>query len=210
MVKKIRSKESKVVFSKVGEISDLVVQGIGDTSFKSDDKSIGGNLILLGNKNSKDVVPLYWKSKSIQQVCHSAKDAETRNLVKLVDDSKYLANQIEQLLFGREDGNIEVKLYTDSLPTLESIASTKQVERKLLRNSIADLKSKLEDRSIKSYSWLDTKDMIADILTKESKDDEDILDVVQENRFRMGNSEDNFVTFQNGEIRLTNNTIKKK
>ena len=147
-IKRVKSKESKVSFSSVGPKEDLVVYGLSDASFKADDKSIGGSIIMLGNTSNNSAVPLYWKSKTIAQVCHSAKDAETRSLVKLVDDSKYMAQQLEQLCYGSVNGRIPVKLFTDSRPTLESIASTRQVEKKFLRNSIADLKSKLEDGSI--------------------------------------------------------------
>ena len=183
---------------------------MGDASYKNDEKSVGGIFVMLGNKFTKYVLPLYWKSKTIPQVCHSAKDAETRNVLKLVDDSKHLALQIEQLLYDSVENRIPVRLYTDSKPTLESIASTKQVERKLLRNSIADLKSKLEDGSIHSYSWLESQDMLADILTKEGLNSQDILDVLHENTFKNAGREDNFVSFENGEIKLSNNKVKAK
>ena len=166
-------------------------------------------MVLLGKVNSHDAVPLFWKSKTIPQVCHSAKDAETRNVMKLVDDSKYLADRLEELLFGETPSNkIPVKLYTDSKPTLESIASTKQVERKLLRNCVSDLKTKLEDNSVQSYSWLESKHMVADLLTKECVNSEDILDILHENIFRHALNEDNLVSYANGEIRMTNNKIK--
>ena len=69
---------------------------------------------------------------------------------------------------------------------------------------------KLEDGSVHSYSWLDTNDMIADLLTKETKEDEDILDIVQENKFRKAKSEDNLVVFQKVEIKMMNHSVKKK
>ncbi|XP_064085415.1 uncharacterized protein LOC135200740 [Macrobrachium nipponense] len=181
IVKKIKSRESKIKFGKIGKKEDLKIYGLGDASYRCDSKSIGGNLILMGNKKTDIVAPIYWKTKTIKQVCHSAKDAETRNLTKLVDDSVYLAKSVEQLMFGEKGGKIPVKLFTDSRPTLESIASSKQVERKLLRNAVADLKEKLIHKEVESYSWLNTKDMIADILTKENKESDDMVDVLYDN-----------------------------
>ena len=90
VVKRIKNKENKVVFTKVGKKEDFIIHGLGDASYKCDEKSIGGNLVLLGNMNNNDAVPLLWKTKTITQVCHSAKDAETRNVTKLVDDMIYL------------------------------------------------------------------------------------------------------------------------
>ena len=64
---------------------------------------------------------------------------------------------------------------------LESIASSRQVERKTLRPTILDLKERLVDRDIQSYSWLPTQDMLADVLTKEMKIPQALEDVILKN-----------------------------
>ena len=87
--------------------------------------------------------PLMWKSKQMDRVCHSSKDAETLALSKLLDEVAYLARQIEMLLFGDFKQRIPVRVMTDSEPTLESIASTKQIERKGLRMTVQEMKEKL-------------------------------------------------------------------
>ena len=124
--------------------------GLGDASYKSDDKAIGGEIVLLGSKNSNIAVPIFWKSKVIRQVCHSAKDSETRVLIKLVDTARFMTDQIEELLFGSREKKVQIKLYTNSIPTLESIASTKQVEQRLLQNCYTELKDRLERGEIES------------------------------------------------------------
>ena len=78
-------------------------------------KAIGGNIVLLRNKRNKKVLPLFWKSTSIQNVCHSSKEAETRNMVKLLDETLYQANIIEQVLHNKRE-KMEVKLFTDNKP----------------------------------------------------------------------------------------------
>ena len=100
-------------------------------------------------------------------MCYSSKGAEIMNISKMMDDAIYAARQIETLYYGDYKKRIKVRLFTDSEPTLESIASSRQVERKTLRPTIVDLKERLVDRDIHSYSWLPTKDMLADVLTKE-------------------------------------------
>ena len=152
IVKKVNIRQSKIKFSKVGRKEDLIIHAVGDASYKSDGPSIGGCLIMLGNKNSDRASPLYWKSKQIQKVCHSAKEAETRNVMTLVDTSVYLAEQLATLLFGDVRYKIPLRVYTDSKPLLDSIASTKQVEQRLLRNKMADLKQKLLDKSVTAFS----------------------------------------------------------
>ena len=65
--------------------------GIGDASFKSDDKAIGGVMLFLSNSKMTKASPIYWKSKQIERVCHSSKDAETLNMSRMVDDATYAA-----------------------------------------------------------------------------------------------------------------------
>ena len=200
VVKRVHARQSKVVFGKIGCRDELVIQAVGDASYKCDSPSVGGSLIMLGNKHSTKVNPLYWKSKQIQNVCHSAKDAETRNIMKLMDTAVYLSQQLSVLLFGDSGFRIPVQIYTDSKPLLDSIASTKQVEQRLLRNTITDLKKKLEEKLVSQYSWVETKSMTADVFTKEGGDIGNILEVVRENIFRKANSLQNVVRFKDGEM----------
>ena len=63
---------------------------------------------------------------------------------------------------------VKVRLFlTDSEATLESITSSKQIERKTLRLTIVNLKERLVDREMYSYSWLPKQSMWADMMTKE-------------------------------------------
>ena len=62
---------------------------------------------------------------------------------------------------------MNVRIITDSEPTLESIASTKQIERKALRMVVQEMKDKLRDGDINSYQWVSTRNIWADGLTKE-------------------------------------------
>ena len=53
------------------------------------------------------------------------------------------------LLYGDVKGRIPVKLFTDSEPTLESIASSRQMEMKQLRMTIKELKEKCLEGDIR-------------------------------------------------------------
>merc|ERR1712112_484379 len=105
-------------------------------------------MIVLANENMTKASPLMWKAKQIDRVCHSSKDAEI-------------------LLYGDYRKRMNVRILTDSEPTLKSIASTKQVERKALRMVVQEMKDKLRDGDINSYQWVSTKNIWADRLTKE-------------------------------------------
>ena len=97
-----------------------------------------------------------------------------------------------------------MRLFTDSEPTLESIASSKQVERKTLRPTIVDLKERLVDRDIHSYSWLPTQDMLADVLTKEMRLPQALENIFLKNEFSLPQPLVNEVKAIGTEIRMTN------
>ena len=167
--------------------------GIGDDSKKSEGHPVGGNLVLMANRQDSSVNVLHWKTKKISRVCHSAKEAETKNIVMLVEDSLYLARQISQIYTGEKGGQIPVRLMTDSKPLLLSIASTSQVESKSARVCIEDFKERLLYREVLDFSWLPTNLMIADILTKRRKDHLNMNKLLLENVFEEANNDDNMV-----------------
>ena len=72
---------------------------IVDASYNSDEKSIGGMLIMMEDDKMTKASPIMWKSKQIERVCHSSKDAETLSMSKLLDEVVYIARQLEILLF---------------------------------------------------------------------------------------------------------------
>ena len=69
---------------------------------------------------------------------------------KLLDEVTYIVRQLEILLFGDYRKRLPVRIMTDSEPTLESIASTKQIERKGLQMTVQEMNEKLMEGEIKS------------------------------------------------------------
>ena len=47
VLKKVKERKSKIKFSKIAPKDDLLIVGIGDTSFKTDKKTVGGVLLFL-------------------------------------------------------------------------------------------------------------------------------------------------------------------
>ena len=99
---------------------------------------------------------------------------------------------------------IPVYLFTDSESTLESIASTKQIATKTLRNVIADLKQRLIDDEISSYAWLPTNSKWADILMKEKKMPLTFEKVITANTLALGDITEYKVKAFGQEVRMTN------
>ena len=91
VINKAKERPSKIKFSRIAPKENLIIVGIGDASFKSDDKAIGGVLLFLANEEMTRAAPIYWKSKTIARVCYSSKDTETINISKMMDDAIFAA-----------------------------------------------------------------------------------------------------------------------
>ena len=78
-------------FSRIEPKEDLIIVGIGDASFKLDDKAIGGVMLFLANSSMTRATPIYWNSKTISRVCYSSKDAETMNIATMMEDAVFTA-----------------------------------------------------------------------------------------------------------------------
>ena len=129
-----------------------------------------------------------------------------------VDVTCHAANQASHLMFSEEQlaSRIPVKMYLDNHATLESIASTKQVERRLLRNEVAYLKQMLEDGEVSSYHWLQDEDMPADVLTKDKASKVGLDEIMEENRLRCVLKKEDKVIFSNGEFKIEGNCLRRK
>ena len=70
------------------------------------------------------------------------------------------------------------------------------------------LKEKLETQEVETYSWLDSGDMMADMMTKDMQESQDMLEVLWRNKFRFYKNTDNLVSFSNNEFKISNRKLK--
>ena len=85
---------------------------------------------------------------------------------------------------------------------MDTIGSTKQIE-KMLRQTIQDMKEKLEDGSVESFRWLSTKKMVVDCLIKEKKSMDDLMAIVEVNRLDGIDLQQKQVIYKDGEVKMT-------
>ena len=206
ILKRVREKESRVKFVRVGQKEDLLIVGVSDASYHNDERSVAGEVIMLGNRKTEKVSPLYWRSGVIRKVCCSPKAAETRAMLRLMDDAVHMAKQVSQLL----NVVMSTRLFTDSRPLLESLGSSGQIEEKALRQSVAYLKQGLEDREVLAYSWIPGEEIVADVMTKQGSTREALDDILGRNRFVHMSSEENVVTYEEDEFKIRNLVTKKE
>ena len=122
----------------------------------------------------------------------------------MVEDTIFADRQIEILMFGDYQRRVTVRLFTGSEATLESIASSKQIERKTLRLTVVDLKERLVDGEIYSYSWLPTQSMWTDMMMKEMRLLPAMEDVIMKNVVNLQKTLVNEVKAVGTKIRMSN------
>ena len=105
---------------------------------------------------------------------------------------------------------ILIRLFTDSESTLKSVASSKQIVKKTLRPFIMDLKEILLSGEITSIAWLPTKDMWADLQTKETKLPKALEDIFTKNDMKMENASISEVKVHAHKVRMSNIRNRKE
>ena len=170
IIRKAKQSKDVVRFSKIGKYESLKILAISDGSYcKLENKvrSVSGKFVFLTISEETIVAPIIWKSKTISQVCKSAKSSETRSLDKTIDDAIYCARTLAEIYTGsRGEAQIPVVCVTDSQSLLDSIHSSKQIEEKLMRQLIGWFKQCLASHWIDEFRWCDTRSCLADMLTK--------------------------------------------
>ena len=175
LIQRAKKTSGIIKYSKVcDDPKDIKILGISDAShLKKEEKTKGvmGRVIYLSNQDETKVCPIGWKSKVIQTVCKSAKAAETRALDKCVEESIYVARCLKEILTG-ERGNAQVcvDVRTDSESLLDSLTSSRQNDDKLLRPTVKWPSQMIDAHMVNSIKWVDTKQCLADVLTKAGND----------------------------------------
>ena len=113
VLKKVQERDSHLRFGKIGESEELIVMGIGDASFKTEAKAVGVFLSCSCQTRRWLEPHQYSGSQNRSKVCHSPNDVETLNILKMVYDAIYTAQQVEILLFGEDKKRIKVCLCPD-------------------------------------------------------------------------------------------------
>ena len=83
------------------------------------------------------------------------------------------------------------------------------MEEKEIRQIIAYLKQSIEDRDVEEFSWIEGKEIIADVLTKQGSRREDMDGFIEKNMFRQAQNMDNLVKCIYDEISIKNLTTKQ-
>ena len=186
----VKSRQNKLKFIRLGDISELKVKVYADASFANVDeatRSTSGRVILVENKDGQ-VNVVGWKSKKINRVCRSAKAAETRALDDALDEGVHIARILKEIYHGNIDlkapAQVSVEAVTDNKSLWESIHNTRQCEERMLRSTIACMKELLMMKMIDSIQWVPTHKQLADGLTKKGRRTDWLMNVLESNTLK--------------------------
>ena len=99
--------------------------GVSDASYHQEENAVAGEIILLGNRKTMAASPMYWKSGVIRKVCLSPKAAETRSLVRLVDDSLLFEETVGDNA-GSKDGDKDVHRFEATVGVIRELRSDRR------------------------------------------------------------------------------------
>ena len=173
LVEKAKLEPITLNFTRLGPHEDLRVKLFCDASFNNQDeklRSTEGRVLLLENKKSAKSNIFAWKTKKITRICRSVKGAETRALENGLDEAVHFAMMVREIYDGeinlKAPKQIDVEAVTDNKSLWENLNNTRQCDEKLLRNSVALIKEMVQKMEVNKVDWVETSQMLADILTK--------------------------------------------
>ena len=172
-----------VKYSHIGDLEDLHIElfadaSLGNTEKNLESKSVMGLVVLLKGKD-ENVNPLNWRSKVIDKVAEDIKTAETLALETAIDESIHLADMISEIY--TDDSNttkLLIIVNADSKLLVESLYSTKKVRRKTMRVVISSIQQQMKRGRIKTIKHVNSKQQLADVMTKKGVSPDNILDIV--------------------------------
>ena len=192
LVEKAKLEPISLNFTKLGKRENLRIKLYCDASFNNQEgkaRSTEGRVLLLEDSKSHRANTFSWKTKQISRVCRSVKAAETRSLESGLDDAIHFGRMVKEIYDGGVDlknpNQIPVEAFTDNRGLWENLHNTKQCDEKLLRNSIALMKEMLERKEVEAVNWVETDNMLADVLTKKGGNSFWIKDVLSKNYIHM-------------------------
>ena len=181
VLQKVKRKTTKITIPEMGDLKDCVLVAYSDAATKKIDNafSVAGHVIFLVNKKTNAATPITWSSKKIERVVNSSLAAETLAVVKTIGVIFFLKEILKQM-YGKECGDIPCLTITDSKDLYEAVHNVKNTNDKRLLGDILQIKQAMAvDGIIEELRHVPSHEMLADSLTKEGANGEELLNCVR-------------------------------
>ena len=114
----------------------------------------------------------------------SSTAAETLAMVETISDMMYTKAILEEIMKSEREIKIPLYVYTDSKNLWKCLHSTALVEDPRLRIDVAIIKESLEKGEIDQVIKIDSKNMIADSLTKKGASAKKLMELLKTGIFK--------------------------
>ena len=184
VVCKLKSKSVELNFQHLSNESHLKMVTFTDASFAnlSDGGTQGGHLIVLMGENGH-FCPISWQSKRIKRIVRSTLAGETLAMSEGIDSAIFLSTLFSELSAGNPDCPVPIICVTDNFSLVDALRSTKCVTEKRLRLEISSIKELIQTKRVDQVLWSDTKDQLADCLTKKGASSALLLKALHEGQW---------------------------
>ena len=176
-LKKLKSEKVAIKFPSLGDISECRFVVYADASFKnlSGGGSQGGYVVFIHGSNGKQSL-IAWQSRKLKRVVKSTLAAETLALMEGVECAFLCKTTIKELL------GVEIQLpicaYSDSKSLVDSVHSSKTLEDNRLKIDVCVLRDYIRLGEVEKIEWVETKEQLADSLTKSGASAQNLLDAL--------------------------------
>lgn len=169
VVRRLKSETVSLKFQHVGVQEKLKLVVFSDASLGNlpDGGTQGGHFIVLMGPDGL-FSPICWQSKRIRRVVRSTLAGETLALADGVDNCIFLSTLYMELTKGVSQPSevLPITCVVDNHSLYDAIKSTKFVADKRLRLEISNIKELLKTKQVREVCWTNTKEQLADCLTK--------------------------------------------
>jgi hypothetical protein len=180
IIKKVKLDRCTIRYQNMGSPDKWKLVLFSDASFANlPDGTSSAMAYILFVVSPQAVCPISWVSKKIRRVVKSTLAAETLALQEGLEESIYMSKMLNDL-FPKLKFPVTAKV--DCKDLVEGVYSTKPVTSKQLRIDMAYIKQCIADKIVDSINWVDTKDQLADSMTKKGSSSERLLQIFQSGR----------------------------
>ena len=157
------------------DLSNCYLECFSDASFGNlaGCFSQGGFIIFLTDHDKR--CPIFWQTKRIRRVVKSTLSAETMALLECAETAVYLRHMISEIT---KKLPMKIVCFVDNKSLVDAVYSTTLLEDKRLRIDMAVLRNMLENGELSKISWINSKQQLADCLTKRGASTENLRHAV--------------------------------
>ena len=176
-VRKLKNYNKVVIqFRDIGSFEDLDIVVHGDASHASlPDGSSQGAFIVFIRGADKHAIPVLWRSKKLKRVTKSPLASEILAVGEASDGGIFIANVVKELYKLKKMP--KVTCITDSKSLKDNLNTSNTVDDMSVRVEMARLREMVNRNEIK-YVWVQSKENLADVMTKKTASSDALLDVL--------------------------------